>query len=134
MISFAEMLYYQGRACVLVAPRLLFPLSQTTSFPPPSCKDFWRICHCCVCQLLQCCGMEIIQIPLFLYCKWSNFVPTKFYVILSNYYPLYVVIIIILSSLSVCHFIIFLEREGKVFASVFVPAYFFLNILSNVTV
>lgn len=49
-----------------------------------------------MCQLVQCCGMEIIQIPLFLYCKWSNFVST-----------LYVVITIILSSFSVYHFTVF---------------------------
>lgn len=55
--------------------------------------------------------MEIIQILLFLYCKWYNFVST-----------LYVVIAIILSSFSVYRFIIFLETEGKVFASVFVSA------------
>lgn len=123
LISFAQILYYQGHACVLVATRLLFLLSQTTPSPPPSCKDFWHICHCCVCQLFQCSGMEIIQIPLFLYCKWSNFIST-----------LYGVITIILSSFSVCHFIIFIETEGKVLASVFVPAYFFLNVLLNLSV
>jgi len=70
-----------------------------------------------VCQLFQCCGMEIIQIPIFLCREWSDFVST-----------LYVVIAVILSSFSVYHFIIFLETEGKVFALVFVPAYFFRNI------
>ena len=48
LISFVQILYYQGHAYAIVAPRWLFLLSQATSFLPPSCNDFWRICHWCV--------------------------------------------------------------------------------------
>lgn len=64
--------------------------------------------------------MEIIQIPLFLSCKCSNFVST-----------LYVVITIIQASFSVYHFIILIEMEGKVHFSV--PAYFSLSILFSLS-
>lgn len=52
--------------------------------------------------------------PYFYICKGSHFVST-----------LYVALAITLSLFSVCHFVVFIEKEDKTFSLVFVLAFFF---------